>query len=52
MKLTKEQIATLNNLILRIIDYEGFTTVPLSCYWNLTDAMNDVVQSFDSIIYT
>ena len=47
MKITNEQIATLNILILRIVDYEGFTTVPSSCYWNLADAMNDVIQLFD-----
>lgn len=47
MKITNKQIATLNILILRIVDYEGFTIVPPSCYWNLADAMNDVIQLFD-----
>lgn len=47
MKITNEQIATLNILILRIVDYEGFTTVPSLCYWNLADTMNDVIQLFD-----
>lgn len=43
MKITNEQIAALNTLMLCIVDYE----VPPSCYWNLADAMNDVIQLFD-----